>query len=293
MSSPNKESANKEMDKENENIPINEPSSTAEGSASCGDDKQPGATAEESATQHLSHEKVIINETEDPVPNDHKHNADNLSSTVSSSQEVDSSDKQVNISNDGCESISQSVPKCHHDSPAPKSSAELPSLGILVEDFGPPTASSISLNDQSKDNNTMKSVSAKIRMESPKGDSPQENLDNKNAQELQALLKLASTIDVNPASATEKNDVGNSKPHEHIDESTGARRKSEVLSPTSSQAANVPPHEVIHRVKKIKFLGKELPIITQNNNGPCPLLAILNALLLKVSYKLTCEPFRE
>lgn len=30
----------------------------------------------------------------------------------------------------------------------------------------------------------------------------------------------------------------------------------------------------IHRVKRILFLGREVPVLLQNENGPCPLLAI-------------------
>lgn len=42
------------------------------------------------------------------------------------------------------------------------------------------------------------------------------------------------------------------------------------------------PSEVVHKIKKIKWQDIEVPIITQNNNGPCPLLAIVNVMLLKV-----------
>ena len=61
------------------------------------------------------------------------------------------------------------------------------------------------------------------------------------------------------------------------------RRNAGRLTPSGSGSPSPPPSEVMHKVKKIKFRGKDVPIITQNNNGPCPLLAILNALLLKVS----------
>ncbi|XP_019422808.1 PREDICTED: ubiquitin carboxyl-terminal hydrolase MINDY-2-like isoform X2 [Lupinus angustifolius] len=39
--------------------------------------------------------------------------------------------------------------------------------------------------------------------------------------------------------------------------------------------------ELIHKTKSIQFLGRNTPIILQNDNGPCPLLAICNALLLR------------
>ncbi|CAL4062137.1 unnamed protein product [Meganyctiphanes norvegica] len=41
------------------------------------------------------------------------------------------------------------------------------------------------------------------------------------------------------------------------------------------------PAQVVHKMKRIKWQDIEVPIITQNNNGPCPLLAIVNVLILK------------
>ncbi|CAA0838843.1 Protein of unknown function (DUF544 [Striga hermonthica] len=42
-----------------------------------------------------------------------------------------------------------------------------------------------------------------------------------------------------------------------------------------------PEKEMAHRTKVIQFMGRTTPIILQNDNGPCPLLAICNVLLLK------------
>ncbi|XP_010422138.1 PREDICTED: ubiquitin carboxyl-terminal hydrolase MINDY-1-like [Camelina sativa] len=39
--------------------------------------------------------------------------------------------------------------------------------------------------------------------------------------------------------------------------------------------------EVLYKTKSIQFLGRTTPIILQNENGPCPLLAICNVLLLR------------
>ena len=39
--------------------------------------------------------------------------------------------------------------------------------------------------------------------------------------------------------------------------------------------------ESIHQVKWVYFKKKQVPIITQNENGPCPLLALINVLLLQ------------
>jgi ubiquitin carboxyl-terminal hydrolase MINDY-1/2 len=41
------------------------------------------------------------------------------------------------------------------------------------------------------------------------------------------------------------------------------------------------PGPSTYRLKKIQFLGRTVPILCQNQNGPCPLLAICNILLLQ------------
>jgi len=43
----------------------------------------------------------------------------------------------------------------------------------------------------------------------------------------------------------------------------------------------------VYHVKWIKFRGSQTPIVMQNQNGPCPLLAIVNVLLLQGKIKLT------
>jgi hypothetical protein len=40
------------------------------------------------------------------------------------------------------------------------------------------------------------------------------------------------------------------------------------------------------RVKRIRFQNRTTPIILQNVNGPCPLLAISNVLLLRGRFEL-------
>ncbi|XP_022759607.1 ubiquitin carboxyl-terminal hydrolase MINDY-2-like isoform X2 [Durio zibethinus] len=45
--------------------------------------------------------------------------------------------------------------------------------------------------------------------------------------------------------------------------------------------------ECIHKTKAIEFLGRTTPIILQNDNGPCPLLAICNVLLLRNNLNLS------
>ncbi len=41
-----------------------------------------------------------------------------------------------------------------------------------------------------------------------------------------------------------------------------------------------------HRVKRVAFFGRTVPVLCQNENGPCPLLAICNALLLRGTIEL-------
>ncbi|KAK7366807.1 hypothetical protein VNO80_08805 [Phaseolus coccineus] len=42
-----------------------------------------------------------------------------------------------------------------------------------------------------------------------------------------------------------------------------------------------PVKDCVHKTKTIQFLGRTTPIVLQNDNGPCPLLAICNVLLLR------------
>lgn len=45
----------------------------------------------------------------------------------------------------------------------------------------------------------------------------------------------------------------------------------------------------IYHIKWIKHKGSQMPVITQNENGPCPLLAIMNLLLLQAKIKLPSQ----
>ncbi|XP_026661848.1 uncharacterized protein LOC103710635 isoform X2 [Phoenix dactylifera] len=47
--------------------------------------------------------------------------------------------------------------------------------------------------------------------------------------------------------------------------------------------------EVVYKTKVIQFLGRSTPIILQNDNGPCPLLAICNVLLLRNNLNLSLD----
>lgn len=51
---------------------------------------------------------------------------------------------------------------------------------------------------------------------------------------------------------------------------------------TDAASANIP----VYKLKRIDFFGRSVPIALQNENGPCPLLAIANVLLLRKQIQL-------
>ncbi|XP_010540434.1 PREDICTED: ubiquitin carboxyl-terminal hydrolase MINDY-2-like isoform X2 [Tarenaya hassleriana] len=53
------------------------------------------------------------------------------------------------------------------------------------------------------------------------------------------------------------------------------------LEPNRQEVEKETKEEVMYKAKTIQFLGRTTPIILQNENGPCPLLAICNVLLLR------------
>ena len=42
-----------------------------------------------------------------------------------------------------------------------------------------------------------------------------------------------------------------------------------------------------YKLKTIDFLGRRVPIVVQNANGPCPMLALANVLLLRNQIQLS------
>lgn len=42
----------------------------------------------------------------------------------------------------------------------------------------------------------------------------------------------------------------------------------------------------VYSLKRIKFFQRDVPVVCQNQNGPCPLLAIVNILSLRNQIKL-------
>ncbi|XP_057510220.1 uncharacterized protein LOC130792693 isoform X2 [Actinidia eriantha] len=58
---------------------------------------------------------------------------------------------------------------------------------------------------------------------------------------------------------------------------------------SSEERRGEPEKEMLHKTKLIQFLGRTTPIVLQNDNGPCPLLAICNVLLLKNNLNLSSD----
>ena len=61
----------------------------------------------------------------------------------------------------------------------------------------------------------------------------------------------------------------------NVENENGAKRK------------DLSDSESVYHIKWVNFKNQKVPIITQNENGPCPLLAIMNILLLKKKVTLT------
>lgn len=54
----------------------------------------------------------------------------------------------------------------------------------------------------------------------------------------------------------------------------------------SASIAHKTVSESVYQIKWIEFKSNKVPVITQNENGPCPLLAVMNVLLLQGKVKL-------
>lgn len=82
-------------------------------------------------------------------------------------------------------------------------------------------------------------------------------------------------------------DLNSSPPSPLADGNTveGACGSSDIDQNGGNKAAD--DGESIHQIKWVYFKKKHVPIITQNENGPCPLLALINVLLLQNRVKLT------
>ena len=78
-----------------------------------------------------------------------------------------------------------------------------------------------------------------------------------------------------------------------IDETNGFKDKrlSDIIVPppestSASCSSSSQPQQSVYHIKWVCFLGQKVATITQNENGPCPLLAIVNVLLLRTKIKM-------
>ncbi|XP_033638864.1 ubiquitin carboxyl-terminal hydrolase MINDY-2-like [Asterias rubens] len=98
-----------------------------------------------------------------------------------------------------------------------------------------------------------------------------------------ATLKENVSSMVSPQSPPAEN--GASSPNATLTkDSSVTPRKGRDTTPGAVGAEASPrslPSEQAYHVKWIKWRGTSMPIITQNENGPCPLIAIVNVLLLR------------
>ena len=68
---------------------------------------------------------------------------------------------------------------------------------------------------------------------------------------------------------------------------TATDSKDDSETENGAKAKDTSDSESVYHIKWVNFKNQKVPIITQNENGPCPLLAIMNILLLKKRVALT------
>ncbi|OMO89682.1 hypothetical protein CCACVL1_07712, partial [Corchorus capsularis] len=96
----------------------------------------------------------------------------------------------------------------------------------------------------------------------------------------------AAVTSANPAAVDSSSPSSSSPTPSSITESKDESVKEEQNQEQQKQEAI---KECMHKTKTIQFLGRTTPIILQNDNGPCPLLAICNILLLRNNLNLSPE----
>lgn len=83
------------------------------------------------------------------------------------------------------------------------------------------------------------------------------------------VVVVAGSIDM--ASCSPKDEEGADQQHQHQHQDPEQQQS----QPQPQPQAQLPQvQDCIHKTKAIQFLGRTTPIVLQNDNGPCPLLAI-------------------
>ncbi|XP_014679081.1 PREDICTED: protein FAM63A-like, partial [Priapulus caudatus] len=86
------------------------------------------------------------------------------------------------------------------------------------------------------------------------------------------------------ASAVSPTDGGATAKSASVDSGMGASASTASSTPSGGGGGSGGPSP--HRVKWIAWGGARAPVVTQNENGPCPLIAVMNVLALKSRVKL-------
>lgn len=93
---------------------------------------------------------------------------------------------------------------------------------------------------------------------------------------------MATSTASPPSSAPPSSSTVDEQPRQQDQQPQQQQQQQHQLQPP-----NATEKECIHKTKLIQFLGRSTPIVLQNDNGPCPLLAICNILLLRNSLNLS------
>jgi hypothetical protein len=113
--------------------------------------------------------------------------------------------------------------------------------------------------------------SSEIKVEESKSE---EIVDVPMCDPVQEAVSLATIATVESASPVMNSDVQARSP-------TPPTALPISSSSPSSKVETTPPGDMLHHIKNIQFKDKNVGIVTQNENGPCPLVAIINVLLLR------------
>ena len=99
----------------------------------------------------------------------------------------------------------------------------------------------------------------------------------KNINETEITQDIASKPDPTQTLDSSQNNINIINKSDNVTNEQNEDRPSDIDDSTNNQDNNNSPHYI----KWIMWKGVKTPIVTQNDNGPCPLLAIINILLLR------------
>ncbi|KAL5111809.1 Ubiquitin carboxyl-terminal hydrolase MINDY-1 [Taenia crassiceps] len=100
-------------------------------------------------------------------------------------------------------------------------------------------------------------------------------------EDFKDIPSTSETFDDRPQIQSSSN--ASKLPAPTLSEPTSIAKPSDSPEEVFKSATSKPPAKdgSVHQVKWISFNGSKVPIITQNENGPCPMIAITNVLLLR------------